>query len=85
VPFIWAGGVWVTPVGPPIFGVYWLPFLLIGLFVVLLIAAGSTPERRPPAETVAREEEAALGLSAFFWVLLLVLAIAIAAGYSWDM
>lgn len=35
----WAGGVWLTPFGPPVFGVIWLPFLVVGLLVALTLAA----------------------------------------------
>jgi hypothetical protein len=34
-----AGGVWITPVGPKLFGQSWLPFLLAGLFLALLLAS----------------------------------------------
>jgi hypothetical protein len=44
----WAGGVWMTPLGPTGWGVYWLPFLLVGLMVALLLAAVRMP---PPEES----------------------------------
>ncbi|HEU4522490.1 MAG TPA: hypothetical protein VFT12_10830, partial [Thermoanaerobaculia bacterium] len=42
---IWAGGLWMRPFGPMAFGVPWLPFLVIGLSVVLLIATAAPPLR----------------------------------------
>ncbi|MBX6316135.1 MAG: hypothetical protein IRY99_24975, partial [Isosphaeraceae bacterium] len=27
----WAGGTWIGHVGPTLYGVYWLPFLAVGL------------------------------------------------------
>ncbi len=35
----WAGGIWHTPFGPPLWGVYWLPFLIVGLIFALMLAA----------------------------------------------
>lgn len=83
---IWAGGIWMAPVGPVIAGYTWLPFVLVGLFVLLLIAAASAP-REPPRTTaearVEAEEAAAVGtaLGAFFWILLTALIVAIIVSY----
>ena len=27
----WAGGAWVTPIGPTVWGAVWLPFLFVGI------------------------------------------------------
>ncbi len=84
----WAGGLWIAPFGPTLFNVTWLPFLLIGIFVVLLLAA--TVPARPPttrAETIeqAREAEAAgsvlAGVTIFFWIVLVISLIAIILAY----
>jgi len=32
----WAGGVWIAPIGPTLFGVYWIPYLIFGLMAALL-------------------------------------------------
>jgi len=45
VSFIWAGGMWVIPIGPPLWGTYWLSFLIVGFIVALLIAAMMPPAR----------------------------------------
>jgi len=85
--FIWAGGVWVAPaqVGPPVFDVYWVPFLIIGIVVALLIAAipWHYPQttRLPDEEEVRAESAAATVFGIFFWVLALVLIAVIAAAY----
>ena len=34
----WAGGIWVRPFGPSFRGIYWLPFLWIGIITVLILA-----------------------------------------------
>jgi hypothetical protein len=85
----WVGGVWARPVGPAVWGVYWVPFLWIGLLVALLLAA-ATPGRRPrsrrePAERAERRESAATAgdtvLSWFFWGLLVGLILALVLYY----
>lgn len=42
----WAGGIWTAPFGPPLWGSYWLPFLIVGFVVALLIAAMIPRKRR---------------------------------------
>jgi hypothetical protein len=84
----WAGGVWVRPVGPMLWGVYWVPFLVVGLMVALLLAA-SSPPRPPgkPSKTIDEEkrkreaEVLGVSLSVFFWVMLVFLVIAISVHY----
>ena len=56
----WAGGIWLHPVGPQIFGAAWMPFLLMGFVIALLIAAmspGHRPRNRVAAEEAAEAEE----------------------------
>ena len=49
----WAGGVWMTPFGPVLWGAYWLPFLAVAVIVALLLAA-LMPPARPPARPERR-------------------------------
>lgn len=82
----WAGGVWLTPFGPPLFGVSWLSFLFIGLFVALLLIALIPPVRPPQTLEEARvqaetEAETAFIVDVFFWILLIGLLVAIVAAY----
>lgn len=89
----WAGGLWIAPFGPMMWGVYWLPYLVIGLLVALLLVAASEPLRRrdqasPPPEG---DVEAGAGAAAtaavfglFFWILLIALIGAIILGYLMD-
>ncbi|GMU21732.1 MAG: hypothetical protein AMXMBFR13_18220 [Phycisphaerae bacterium] len=90
----WAGGIWLTPFGPILWGVYWLPFLLVGLIVALLIGSMAAPARRPrfaggavvpEAVDVEHREENRTErvISGVFWVLLVILAAAILARYLW--
>jgi len=86
---VWAGGTWSQPYGPMLWGKYWLPFLVIGLVLALLLAATAPPRSsRPPHETTSPEIEtdgagiaALLGL--FFWLLALLAVASIAFGY-WN-
>jgi hypothetical protein len=89
--FIWAGGIWLVPFGPTLWGVSWLPFLIVGLIVALLIAALSPPAPPPrtPAEAVEeaereREQEAvaATAFGVVFWVLLIGLIGAVVVNYA---
>jgi len=84
--FVWAGGVWVSPFGPTLWGGYFLPFLIVGIVLALVFAA-IIPPRRPRTAQEAIEEartEAAIdaAFSAFFWVLVIVLLISIVAHYA---
>jgi len=88
----WAGGVWLKPFGPTVWGIHWLSFLFAGLFVLAILAIAA-PGRAPRGrretldmlERVAREREldqlTYLTLSAFFWILLAALTIAIIIRY----
>jgi len=88
----WAGGVWVMPFGPLLWGIHWLPFLSAGLIVALIFTV-SAPQRPPRShketvkmlERIRREKELKkatyITLSLFFWVLLFVLIAAIIIRY----
>lgn len=89
----WAGGVWLQPFGWSIWGVYWLPFVAVGLIVALIIAAVSFPGRTrrslkevDPTEREVEDEEfrksTAYAVGAFFWVVVILLGVAIATRYS---
>lgn len=88
----WAGGIWLHPIGLPVWGVHWMAFLFVGLVISLVLAA-AVPSRQeaPSIELVDPEQEradrrAALGaLGVFFWVLIIALIVAIIARYvSYD-
>lgn len=85
---IWAGGVWIRPFGPTLWGLHWLVFVLAGLLIGLLliiILPGKPPEGRHETlnmlERVELEKELetltyiTLGIS--FWILIIGLVIAI--------
>lgn len=83
----WAGGVWLTPIGPHLFGVPWLPFVLMGFVAALLIAAMS-PARPPRTAREAREQAEAQEVvsttaSAFVWILAVCMIFAITLHYAY--
>ena len=67
---VWAGGVWLMPLGPMLWGGHWLSFLLVGFFVVLVLAA-LMPSR--PVRTSAADSAGPL-----FGVLFVVAVVALA-------
>jgi hypothetical protein len=79
----WAGGVWIAPIGPALFGVYWVPFVVFGLIIALLLAAAVKP--RVPVETGEddgrKQEPGKAAFDAFFFGLIVLLAVAILVGY----
>ncbi|MCF8145810.1 MAG: hypothetical protein K9N21_18020 [Deltaproteobacteria bacterium] len=85
---IWAGGVWIRPFGPTLWGLHWLVFVLAGLMIGLLLII--ILPRKPPAgrhetlnmlERVELEKELEtltyITLNIFFWILIIGLVIAI--------
>jgi len=75
----WAGGTWISPRGPVLGGVSWIPFLLIGSLTALLLAA--TPKRNTPVEKTAELKREEVILGNMFWILIGVLGAVIAAHY----
>lgn len=81
-----AAALWVGPVGPAFYGIYWLPLIVVGLFVAILLASmRPPPRRRPQTITQAYEEEARNRqvkqvLDVSFWILIALLVILIFIG-----
>jgi hypothetical protein len=81
----WAGGIWIAPFGPRLWGVYWLPFLLVGLIFALLLSA-SGPSR-PPRNAQEAIEEAETEIAAqsvlnfFLWLFIFALVVGIIVYY----
>lgn len=83
----WAGGVWLHPMGPQLFGAQWMPFALMGFVVALLVAAMS-PVRRPRGrieaeQAAAAEEVVGTTVSAFLWIFAVCLIAAITLHYAY--
>lgn len=82
---VWASAYYIDPIGPEYWEVYWIPLIFVGLIIALLIA--SLPSSEDEAvesgvdETARSEGTASTGLSAFFWILIIILAIAVIIGH----
>lgn len=84
----WAGGIWIPPFGPLLWGITWLPFLLSGLIVALIFAAAGMPEKREstvelvdPQKRQAQREGTRLVLNVFVSALILILLVSIVIRY----
>lgn len=84
----WAGGAWIAPFGPVLWGISFLPFLLVGLIIALMLAAAAPTQREESTvELVDRDErkreraKAFAALSVFFWILIGVFAVLIVSRY----
>lgn len=87
-----AGGLWLRPFGPLGLGVYWLPFIVVGIAGSLLLFLAAP--RRPPVnrkqtiemlDRVEQEKElerlAYLSFNVVIRVLLIILVIAVLVNY----
>ena len=83
----WVGSVWIHPIGPELWGVPWVPILIIGLIVMLIIAAVLAPveneEIAPDEEGVAPPTAPGWGCGLIFWLLTAILIVAAIARYTW--
>jgi hypothetical protein len=89
---VWAGGAWLRPLGPTLWGIHWLMFLLAGLVIVLFLFI-AVPRKAPRGrqetldmlERIEQEKEAEkaayITLGIFFWILLAMLVLAIILRY----
>lgn len=83
-PLLLAGNAWLTPYGPVLMGVSWLPLVFFGLLLTLLIAAIAPrePGRRRGSkkdsgvDEVEVEERAAPTVFGTVFFILLILAVA---------
>lgn len=89
----WAGGIWLRPFGTETQDLRWLGFLIIGLIVALFLSLRPSPnnfrggrrETLDMLERIKQEEEIQtvtfVTLSIFFWVLIVLLILAIIVRY----
>jgi hypothetical protein len=76
----WAGVLWLRPLGPPLFGVYLLPGLVVTLLSFLLVPsfAQRTPRtKREAREQIEARETAEATIGFLFWFLVVGLAVAV--------
>lgn len=68
-PLILAGSFWIGPYGPMFMEISWVPIVVLGILLALLVAALSPRERGPVTSSATEpEERVAAGLSALFGV-----------------
>ena len=88
----WAGGIWLKPFGPSVGGIPLLPFLFVGIVFVLLLAVTSPKlrprDRRETIDMLDRIEQekkldqlTSIYLRGIFWILFLLLTVAIVLYY----
>jgi hypothetical protein len=81
-----AAGLWIQPAGPLYRDIYYMPPLVVGILVALLLAAATpSPRARTALDRSEKKEEKrendfyALGI--FFWILFALMLIILAIGY----
>ncbi|MCW3075469.1 MAG: hypothetical protein JWO32_78 [Bacteroidetes bacterium] len=79
----WAGYLWINPFGPMVMGVSVMPIFVVGLIFAFILAAVTVPTPVKKKELVTEEEVSptTVAIGIFFWIVLLILIIAIATGY----
>jgi hypothetical protein len=71
---------WVTPFGPLLWGVAWLPLIITLTIFTLLLITPSPYQRRTNSEN-AEKEAASAALSIYVWILIALLIIVALTGY----
>jgi hypothetical protein len=81
----WAGGVWITPIGPTFLGIYWVSFFTVALILALILETISTLHATASdinkKETRKKEETLEVLISVSFLILLIVFIIVIIIAY----
>lgn len=78
-PLLLAGSFWVGPHGPVFMGIPWVPIVVLGILLALLIAALSPrePKRGPQRTTIPEDPVVATGVAAFFGLMYFLLLFAV--------
>ena len=77
----WAGGVWLRPMGPPLLGVFWIPFLIFGFIFAILMAAAAPSRNYRSRRKIEGDQVVIAAFDVFFIVLIGVLVASIIVGY----
>ena len=77
---------WISPIGPTWYGTAWIDLLFIGLFFALLLGAASPTydRRRIVSDNKESTEPEVYAVGAFFWIFIIFILFAIAAGISYS-
>lgn len=84
---VWAASLWLTPRGPFVIGVAWIPIAFFGILIALIVSAAVPPSNR---ETIQhnrkmnpeiKESGKFSTFNAYFWLLMVLLVIAVVFGY----
>ena len=84
---VWAADLWLTPAGPVLWDLAWIPLIFVAIVVALLLAAAESGVKKSKLpvknkdEVTSKEADAASKVSAMFWIILLFLILAIVAGF----
>ncbi len=83
----WAGSLWISPAGPAFLGIFWVPIVAVAFIFAVLLS--TLLPRRPPTQRVetisqVKQEEKTREriYDAFFWMLVIGLAVIILLGYA---
>jgi hypothetical protein len=83
----WAGGIWLYPFGPYLWGITWLPFMLVALFITVLLISVTPPKEGTTVELVDQNKKEAekkmikKSVSAFLVIIIIALVVAIIGRY----
>ncbi|MGZ3900630.1 MAG: hypothetical protein ACXVNM_04385 [Bacteroidia bacterium] len=83
----WAGYLWINPFGPMVMGVSIMPIFVVGLIFAFILAAVTVPKRRVVKDLEIKEDipsDTKVAIGIFFWIVLILLVVAIVTGY-WRM
>ena len=78
----WAGGIWLVPFGPKLWGVAWATFVVVALFVVMLVGAVSNGDEAAPSQGPSNGLRSQVA-NLLALTLLVLLILALVAGYAW--
>lgn len=84
----WAANLWISPIGPQVAGVSFVPLIIVGLIIAVILAAVSRPVTRNKSPKIEAEQQEppkeavnAVTVGVFYWVLLVILIFTIIGGY----
>jgi len=76
-----SGQLWISPFGPTTYGITWVPLIFTPLFFIFLILALIPPIDIKDNKGRTTPDGAFIALGLFFWVMIILLILAIALGY----